>query len=66
LKDLDLQFRDDQKDEWCLTDRAKRIGTRTALRKADGTAAAYLRWKEEVLEELRTKIESTISGNNMV
>ncbi len=63
LREMGLQYKDDGTNEWCLGQDAKRIGTRTVIRKPDGSTSAYIRWKEEVSEQIRPKIDEKISDN---
>lgn len=61
LREMDLQYKDEQTNEWRLGQKAKRIGTRTVIRKPDGAASAYIRWKEEVRDILLPEINDKIS-----
>jgi hypothetical protein len=61
LKGMGLQCKDEGTNEWCLGQDAKRIGTRTVIRKPDGSNNAYIRWKEEVTLMILLEIYEKIS-----
>lgn len=63
LDGLELHYKNEVTKEWCLGEKAKRIGKRTVKHKVDGSANAYIRWKEEVLELIRPAIDEKISGS---
>lgn len=57
LEEMGLHRKDSETGERRLSEKGNRLGRRTLLLKPDGTSAAYLRWKESVLEILNAHVQ---------